>query len=293
MSTAHVLGDWGTTRLRLYRVEGGAVNARLNGPGALEGRADAALAERLEVWKAEGDLTEVVLCGMAGASGALVSAGYVACPADIGAWLASRARLEVVGVSVSVLPGLSCRENGVPEVMRGEEAQVFGAMALDPALARGEHVIALPGTHCKWVRVRDGVIEGFRTHPTGELFALLTGQSTLTGPDTPGEGTFDDGFARGLDRCGEPLTGAIFEARAARMLDRRSKDWSRGFLSGLLIGSEVRQQASAGREVILIGDPTLSTLYENALKTFGSTARRIDGDEAVVAGLKLAKESAA
>ncbi|KPH64500.1 2-dehydro-3-deoxygalactonokinase [Novosphingobium sp. ST904] len=286
----YVLGDWGTTRLRLFRLDGEDVVARLSGPGALEGHAEAALAERLESWKAEGPLSEVVLCGMAGAPGALVAAGYAACPADAAKWLSSRTRLEVAGIPVSVLPGLSCHADGVPEVMRGEEAQVFGALALHPDLAEGEHLIALPGTHCKWVAVRDGTITMFRTHPTGELFALLAGQSTLTGPDTPGEGTVDEGFARGLERCGEPLTGALFEARGARMLDGRSKDWSRGYISGLLIGGEVAARVTPGASVVLIGDPALSALYDRALEGLGCTARRIDGDAAVLAGLRIAKE---
>jgi 2-dehydro-3-deoxygalactonokinase len=290
MSVNHVLGDWGTTRLRLFRLDGEDVVARLNGPGALEGNADAALAERLETWKAEGPLSEVVLCGMAGAPGALVAAGYAACPADAAKWLSSRARLEVSGIPVSVLPGLSCKDSeGVPEVMRGEEAQVFGALALHPELGSGEHLIALPGTHCKWVSVVNGTIVGFRTHPTGELFALLAGQSTLTGPDTPGEGTFDEGFARGLDRCEDSLTGALFEARAARMLDGRSKDWSRGYISGLLIGGEVAAQVPNGISVVLIGDPALSALYDRALAARGCTSRKIDGDAAVLAGLAIAK----
>jgi 2-dehydro-3-deoxygalactonokinase len=290
MSVNHVLGDWGTTRLRLFRLDGEDVVARLNGPGALQGNAEAALAERLETWKAEGPLSEVVLCGMAGAPGALVAAGYAACPADAAKWLSSRARLEVSGIPVSVLPGLSCKDSeGVPEVMRGEEAQVFGALALHPELGSGEHLIALPGTHCKWVSVVNGTIVGFRTHPTGELFALLAGQSTLTGPDTPGQGSFDEGFARGLDRCEDSLTGALFEARAARMLDGRSKDWSRGYISGLLIGGEVAAQVPNGISVVLIGDPALSALYDRALAARGCTSRKIDGDAAVLAGLAIAK----
>ena len=294
MSVKHVprfvLGDWGTTRLRLFRMADGDVDARLDGPGALAGDAEGALAERLDVWKAEGALSEVVLCGMAGAPGALVAAGYAACPADAAHWLSSRTRLEVAGIPVSVLPGLSCKDSeGVPEVMRGEEAQVFGALALHPELGQGEHLIALPGTHCKWVSVVNGTIVGFRTHPTGEMFALLAGQSTLTGPDTPGEGTFDDGFARGVERCEEPLTGALFEARAARMLDGRSKDWSRGYISGLLIGGEVAAQVPAGISVVLIGDQALVALYDRALAARGCTSRKIDGDAAVLAGLAIAK----
>lgn len=292
MSDTYVLGDWGTSRLRLYRMTDGQLTGRLDGPGAgvLDTPAATVLAERLSVWLDDGPISDVTLCGMAGAPGALVEAGYAACPAGSGTWLGSLTPIEVNGVRVQVLPGLSCRSAAnVPEVMRGEETQVFGALALHPELSEGRHLIVLPGTHSKWVEIEDGTILRFRTHPTGELFALLAAKSTLTGTDTPGEGTFDDGFARGLKRCGEPLTAALFEARAARMLDRRSKDWSSGYLSGLLIGSEVGMEARTRPAVVVIGDAALSHLYERTLARTGCAIRRIDGDAAVVAGLDMAR----
>lgn len=291
MSTAHVLGDWGTSRLRLYRISGGAVTGRLDGPGigTAAGSASAVLADRLGQWLAEGPLESVTLCGMAGARGALVEAGYAPCPASRDDWLRSRSRLNVASLPVAVLPGLSCRSGGVPDVMRGEETQIFGALSLHPELARGEHVIALPGTHCKWVRLRDGAVEAFSTWPTGEFFALLSEQSTLTGQPSPGSGTFDDGFERGLARRGDPVMTALFEARAARMLDGKSREWSRGLLSGLLIAAELAALSDAESDVALIGEPELVALYERALAQSGRTARRIDAEAAVIAGLELAR----
>ncbi|MCJ2182786.1 2-dehydro-3-deoxygalactonokinase [Novosphingobium sp. 1949] len=289
MSGARVLGDWGTTNLRLYRVEGGVVTARQDGPGALCAVPAQVLAERLAVWQAQGPIDDVVLCGMAGARGALVDAGYVACPADRDAWLARPSRTRVGGLDVTVLAGVCAHaEGGVPDVMRGEEAQIFGAMALEGDLAVGRHLIVLPGTHCKWVEVNDGVLQGFRTYPTGELFALLTSQSTLLGPDTPGEGVFEEGFARGLSRSGEALSGALFEARAARLLDARSREWSRGYISGLLIGTEVAAEAGLSASVVLIGDKGIVDLYETALTRATAMVRRIDGEAAALAGLALA-----
>ncbi|MBT0671365.1 2-dehydro-3-deoxygalactonokinase [Novosphingobium profundi] len=289
MSTARVLGDWGTTHLRLYRVEDGVVTDRLDGPGALSADPAGILAERLALWREKGPIGDVVLCGMAGAKGALVDAGYVACPAGLADWLAGPTRTEVAGLPVTVLAGVCGHmAGGVPDVMRGEETQIFGAIALRPELGTGRHLIVLPGTHCKWVEVVDGTLRAFRTHPTGELFALLAGQSTLTGPETPGEGTFEEGFARGLERAGQPLSGALFEARAARLLDGRSKDWSKGYLSALLIGGEVAAEAEAGTSVLLVGDGGIVALYEKALAHRDARAQRIDGEEAVLAGLALA-----
>lgn len=290
MSATRVLGDWGGTNLRLFRVQDGAVTARLEGPGttALSGNAAEVLAERLAVWLADGPIAGVTLCGMAGSPAGLVVAPYAPCPAKVGQWQATPARIMVAGVAVDILPGLSCRDaHGVPDVMRGEEAQVFGAIALDPTLGEGRHVIVLPGTHSKWVTLEDGAITAFRTAPTGEVFALLAGQSSLTGNDAPGDGSFDDGFARGLSRASEAPLGALFEARAARLLDGRSRDWARGYLSGLLIGAEVAQFAPVDSPVAIIGAPALAALYARALAARALPFARIDGDAAVLAGLSL------
>jgi len=290
VTDAYVLGDWGSTRLRLFRLVGENVTDRVEGPGIIAtGIVPArALAGRLAAWP---NIADVTLCGMAGARGGLIEAAYVACPTTAADWHGQRVTTEVQGVPVAVLAGLSDRsDTGVPDVMRGEETQIFGTLALDPALLAGEHVFVLPGTHSKWVQVGDGAVRKFRTCPTGELFALLSGASSLVGDDQAGSGDFDEGFARGVERAGEAMIAALFEARAARLLDGRGRDWSRGYLSGLLIGGEVAAQATGG--VVLIGDPALCGLYARALDAFGHPHRRIDGDAASLAGLTLARGKA-
>lgn len=283
-----VIGDWGSTRLRLFLVENGETVARLDGPGVtqLVEPAERVLARMLSIWLAKGPIGGITLCGMAGSPAGLAIAPYVPAPADVDMWHRSRARLRVMGLEVEILPGLSCRTaEGVPEVMRGEETQVFGALALKPDLREGQRLFALPGTHGKWVSTSGGAITGFRTAPTGEVFAAITAHTSLTGQDAPGEGSFDDGFLRGLVRSSEPLAGALFEARAARLIDGRSKDWARGYLSGLLIGAEVAQFGSGVQDVTMIGDPALAALYGAALAHHGGTSQILDGEAAVIAGL--------
>lgn len=286
-----VIGDWGSTRLRLFLVENGETTARLDGPGVtqLVEPAERVLARLLSVWLATGPIEAITLCGMVGSPAGLAVAPYAPCPVDAEGWHHARTRLRVLGHDVEILPGLSYRTaDGVPEVMRGEETQVFGAMALNPALREGERLFALPGTHGKWVSTCDGAITDFRTAPTGEVFAAITGHTSLTGPDTPGEGSFDDGFGRGLARSAEPLSGTLFEARAARLLDGRSRDWAKGYLSGVLIGAEAAQFDIGAQDVTLIGDPALAALYASAIAHHGGSSQQVDGESAVVAGLSHA-----
>jgi len=284
-----VFGDWGTSRLRLFRMEGGAPVHRVDGPGIAEAGPRAAEVLRVALAELGGPKPDaVLLCGMAGARGALIEAPYVPCPARVPEWVAAAASLRLDDIAVTVAAGLSCRNwNGGADVMRGEETQLFGAMRLRPDLAEGEHLVIHPGTHAKWIRLAGGAVERFHTVPTGELFALLTRHSTLLRAGT-GEGEAGDGFAHGMERAAAGgLLPGLFEVRAAQLIDQRSAAYAKAFLSGLLIGAEVNGlERMLGRlgTVTLIGDPALTAEYARALD--GRRAIELmDGEACARAGL--------
>lgn len=290
-----VLGDWGSTRLRLWLRRDGVTLATAEAPGVLVGRQSPAEILRAALDRL-GTLAHgcpVVLCGMAGARGGLAEAAYIPCPAGRDAWFAAGMTLALDDLAVTILPGFSCRdEHGRPDVMRGEEAQVFGALAqheADDALAD----IVLPGTHSKWVRVEQGRITRFATCPTGELHARLLGSSMA--PAVQGDGTdaSAEGFSAGLDRAyeGSPLLASLFEARAGRLLDGRSEQWSAGYLSGLLIGGEIAAMTRSFARAtapLVIGSADLVPLYRDAFAKFGVDCRAADGEICVLAGLEMA-----
>ncbi|WP_083672081.1 2-dehydro-3-deoxygalactonokinase [Sphingomonas montana] len=290
-----IAGDWGTSRLRLFRLRGSRVTKMLEGPGigVVAGPPGDVLAATLAPWFAQGLPTdaEIMLCGMAGSRGGIAEVAYAECPVDAAGWRAHAGTVAVGTLRVVIAPGLACvREDGAPDVMRGEETQIFGMLALHPALAQGRHCIALPGTHGKWAEVADGRVLGFRTFLTGELFALLRDRSILTtagGDDSGG----DEGFADGLARAeAGGYLGALFEARAAQLRAGRSRGWAVGFLSGLTIGHEVREAlpgVAADGEVMLVGDPALTRLYGQALARHGRSATYGDGSAAALAGLRV------
>jgi 2-dehydro-3-deoxygalactonokinase len=282
-----VIGDWGNSRLRLWRLENGTIADRREGPGMSRIDApQAALARLLDGWAAE----QVILCGMAGARGGLHETPYVCCPADRADWSGGRGRFDLAGRTIILAPGIAgSNDDGRPDVMRGEETQVFGAMALDPDMSAGRHLVVLPGTHSKWVSLEDGRITGFDTHMTGEMFALL-GASTLCLADAAVANDDDVGFAAGLARSteGSALTASLFEARAAQLREGRSPGWARGFVSGLLIGTETRAETMSGpTSVIMIGDPLLTARYKEALAHWSVNATIMDGEECAIAGLRL------
>lgn len=296
MSHWHVLGDWGSTRLRLWHIRGGRVVDRREGRGVVGlpvAPADELRATLAEWIARDGPPARITLCGMAGARGGLAEAGYAPCPLNAADWAQQATRLEIDGIPVIIGSGCAAASPGaaIDDVMRGEEAQVFGALALAPELATGDHRIVLPGTHSKWVSLRDGAIVALRTFLSGELFALLQG-SSLVPPGTDVTGAeAEAGFTQGLAqaRAGTSLAGGLFAARAAQVRHGQAASWAAGYLSGLIIGSEVTEMARDGgtRPITLIGGGALVARYAAALDALGLASQALDGDLCVLAGLEM------
>ncbi|MEO7385234.1 MAG: 2-dehydro-3-deoxygalactonokinase [Novosphingobium sp.] len=293
MSRFTILGDWGTTRLRLWQMTDGEITGQSEGPGigALTLSPAATLREAMVPLIAGTTPDRIVLCGMAGARNGLHEAPYAECAATAETWARECARLDFDGVPAFIAAGLAAHDSArnTHDVMRGEETQVFGALMLHPALQHGRHQLVLPGTHAKWVTIEEGQVTGLRTFITGELFALLGRSSLLaTGPNSDKSGQ-NDGFAAGLEQAqsGGGLSGALFTARSAQLRQSRSPGWAKGYLSGLLIGHELAEIKTLPRAVTVIAAGGLSGHYLAAMTAFGVTGHALDGDACSLAGLEL------
>lgn len=287
-----MLCDWGTSRLRAYLQVDDGVVARCEGPGigALISPAVETLRETLQPWRNALGLDQIVACGMVGSRNGILEVPYVQAPAGLSEWAAGALTYQAKDGPLLIAPGI-CAPNfaGIPDVMRGEETQIFGAIACHNALARGRHMLLLPGTHSKWVHVADGRIEMAQTYVTGELFALLKEQSSLLRAGDSGEPP-GDGFTAGLARASQSgLSASLFETRAAQLTQARPRAWAREFLSGLLIGDEisVALRTCEPTSVVLIGENALTMRYREALSGHGIVTTCLDGDQCVVAGLRL------
>jgi 2-dehydro-3-deoxygalactonokinase len=284
VSGSRVIGDWGNTRLRLWRLENDVVVERREGPGiAQTGDLQGVLAAALGDWGA----VRITLCGMAGARNGLREAPYLACPADVQGWASQKIALELGGRTIAITPGLASL-NGRTDVMRGEETQIFGAMELDPSLESGTRWLVLPGTHSKWVCVVDGRIEAFRTFMTGELFEMLQRSSLFAAGGACAKGELNAGFRDGLDSVSEraALSSLLFEARSAQLVGGKSASWASEFVSGLLIGSEIAEMGAEG-DLAVVAEPHLASRYDDALSHFGLECKVYDGEACTIAGLSL------
>ncbi len=277
--------DWGTSSLRAARLDaqGQVVDERASAQGILTiapGGFPDAFNALCNGWQQDGALT--LMSGMVGSRQGWLEAPYCPCPAgfdDIAQQLA-----WVEPGRVAIVPGMSCEHDGVPDVMRGEEVQVFGALRL---LGLQDATVVLPGTHSKWVTVRQGRIEHFATWMTGEFYALLRQHSILsrTLPAQDGEldiAAFDQGVDHALQAAS--LMGSAFSARTLSLFERLSAAALPSYLSGLVIGEELRAQAPQASSVVVMGAPALTQRYDRALAHCGIATQHI-GAQATWQGL--------
>ena len=278
--------DWGTTTLRGALLdEAGKVLAEKSAPlGILNvpgGDFAGTFAANFSDWMRDA-ASLCLISGMAGSRQGWQEAPYVPCPAGPDELIE---RLHWVEPGrIAIVPGLSVEQGGVPDVMRGEEVQIFGALRLT-GITHG--LFVLPGTHNKWVTVQSGRVTGFRTCMTGELYGLLSQHSILSRTTDAAAPLDEEAFRQGLQRAagGESVLHTLFGARALALFERLSPAASASYLSGLLIGEELRtQEFENGREVVLIGAPALTTRYALALSLAGVGTRTL-GAEATWAGL--------
>jgi len=286
-----IAGDWGTTKLRLALCDSAGIVQRRSGPGIgqIEQSPEEIFLSLSADWRAEHGRLSAYLCGMVGSRMGWREAPYAPCPANPHSLNRGALSFTTDTIAVSLVPGLACTNPlGAPDVMRGEETQILGALIAHPELAQGRHLLILPGTHTKWVELRDGAIHSFMTVPTGEVFALLRAQSTL-GKNVP-EDTLPSaaGFAQGLARK-QRLLPSLFEVRSRQLTDGMTGADALGFLSGLLIGAEIEgalESYPGFAAARLIGDPALSALYAEALAMHKVDSLALDGGDCAFAGLR-------
>ena len=277
--------DWGTTSCRAYLIgaDGKVLDRLADGPGILkveQGAFGAALDAMIGRW----DTLPVVLSGMIGSRQGWREAPYATCPAGADDIVATLATIDHAGRGIALVPGLSTDNGGMPDVMRGEETQIFGALALS---GHDEGIFLLPGTHSKWALVKAGRIASFRTFMTGEVFGALKDHTILG--RLMSEGSDAEGFARGVREgaavgSAGALLNRMFATRTYGLMDKLSGAALSDYLSGLLIGAEIAEATRRSKgAVTIIASPALAQRYTDALALLGHKST-LAPDDCVAAG---------
>jgi 2-dehydro-3-deoxygalactonokinase len=291
---AALLGiDWGTTNRRAYLLgaDGALLRRHEDEYGILKvgvGNFEASLSALLETLGLEA--ADIVMSGMVGSRNGWHQVPYLTTAHPLAAL--PDALIDIAapfeGVRCRIVPGYQAVDaHGTPDVMRGEETQIFGALR-----AAGDDAwYLLPGTHSKWVHVAQGRITEIMTFMTGELFALLSAHGTLASLKSD-DATLAEPFEAGLQAAQRSgFTHAAFGCRALVVTDTMPAAHASSYLSGLLIGAElagIRQKSGEYPRgpVQIIGSPKLAARYAEALRLFDMPSRLHEPDEVYVAALR-------
>jgi len=286
--------DWGTTNRRAWALgpDGRAMAERADSSGLLAVQ-DRRFAESLSVflgdWVEASPNVPVVIAGMAGSRLGWVEVPYVAAPAPLSGL--AKALMKAGRIASSdcwIVPGMSFDSTAQPEVMRGEECQILGALL---RRQQSDGVFVLPGTHSKWARVADQRLIEFRTYITGELFNLLKQSGTIA-QLMAGDAEDKDSFARGVLATGPDteLLNRLFSVRSLALFGRLEGKVLASYLSGLLVGTEMRDALTALPELaktgaICVGSPAMLARYQACASLLGLKLDGIDNKDVLPAAL--------
>jgi 2-dehydro-3-deoxygalactonokinase len=276
--------DWGTTRLRAFlcniKADGSLkLVTRSGGLGVSKSplNFEKTLMQCISSWEFEYGKLPVLMSGQIGSSIGWKETAYLACPISPQKLAKNCIHFNCNGYDISVIPGLSCQlQNDNYDCMRGEELQILGWLQLAEENQKGTHLICLPGTHTKWVLVEDGKIKLFKTALTGELFDLIANHSVLIQEKSTlfNQASFDSGAAFTLDSEMGNFMHGLFSVRSRQLFGQLSADDATSYLSGLLIGSDIRAAMNATEwnlakmdKVSIIGAPHLSRCFARVLES--------------------------
>jgi len=289
--------DWGSSALRAALIDalGQVLQTRQFERGILKvapGQFEAVFEQCLGDWMAEHQPL-CLISGMAGSRQGWQEAPYCPCPAG---FEALGRHLLWIKPDVALVPGLHCVHQtaasvpwaGQDDVMRGEEVQVFGALALT---GLQEAQLILPGTHSKWVAVRQGKIVHFQTFMTGEVFAVLSQHSILARTMLADAAFNEAAFVHAVQLAqeGPGVLAHAFGTRTSALFERLPAEHLGSHLSGLLIGEELRAMRQSTGPLVLVGSALLTARYELALHTLGRQATALHQEATWAGHLALAR----
>jgi 2-dehydro-3-deoxygalactonokinase len=274
--------DWGTSNFRAFLLDAdGNIRDRRKAPCGVLHVTDGRFAETLRAeigdWLARGE-DRVLACGAVGSREGWREMPYLPCPIGVAEVARGTVAVPFAGAQVRLVPGVGYVDaQGVPDTMRSEETQIAGIRGV----LGGHGLVCLPGTHSKWARLRGGRIVSYTSHMTGEVFGALRSHTIFarTMRDGPTDWTaFELGLARAGDVGG--WLHHMFGVRALCVTGGLSQTAAPWYLSGLVIGHEVRVALPPGELVHLVGEPILTALYARAITVLGGEVRIEDTDAA-------------
>ncbi len=305
--------DWGTTSFRLRLVEAESLTI-IEEESTKQG-----IAETFQLWKQSRENEEkrlsfyldiilthvkaieersgtsladvpVIISGMASSSVGMIDLPYKNLPFSV-----TGEDLEIHTIKASenvthevvVISGVRTAD----DVMRGEETKLIGCAALGKVY---DAIYIFPGTHPKNVEVKNGQAIDFKTYMTGEFFDLLSKKSILSvsvkkGGDFQADKNLQS-FKEGVHESMQSnLLHSSFLVRTNDVFKKLSLEENYFYLSGLLIGTELKDVINESRNITVVSNKAMCDQYITALNFLGfpksnMQLKSMNADEALLKG---------
>lgn len=287
--------DWGTSRMRVFAFDDAdrLVGQSSDGPGMnslAQAGFEPALLSQIAPFRQPGRTLSVVICGMVGSRQGWKEAPYLDLPVPLNSVADATCHVDTSDplLKVHILPGLAQRNPQSPDVVRGEETQLLGLVCAQKVR---DALVCLPGTHSKWLTVKDGQVIASRTFMTGELFDLIAHRSVLRHSVSDGfdKVAFIQGVRKAAAAPGDVLP-ELFRMRASDLLFGGDPIARISSLSGQLIGVELGTALPETQSSVVhvIGSQPLAERYQIAASELGRSVKVHNGDDMVIHGLTAA-----
>jgi 2-dehydro-3-deoxygalactonokinase len=280
----YIAVDWGTSRMKAYLCEFNddlcvTILDEVTCAGVQKKRGEFAqtFLRATAEWRLKYGALSVLMAGQIASSIGWRESPYVACPVAPADIIEASISFSCEQHDIFMLPGLSCQlANGHFDVMRSEDVQVLGWLQAEPSHRQGRYLICLPGTHTKWVLVNNGIIEVFKTAMTGELYDLLSTSSVLIQSAAVDfdQNCFDEGAQYTISSVSGSLIHGLFSVRTKQLFEGMDANQASSYLSGLLIGSDVRAAVNAQEwdisvlnGIVVVGEDHISRLFQQILQS--------------------------
>ena len=285
--------DWGTSSFRAYLIKNNIVSDRIETKDGMKfinnNSFEKTFISLVENWLDDYQTIEVLASGMVGARQGWSEAPYQETPCNLNNIKFILPKINDNRITLKIFSGISQIDQ--PDVMRGEETQVAGFFNDNPNF---EGSVCLPGTHSKWIKVKDQNLVKFQTFMTGELFEVIS-QNTVLMHSVKSNKTDQEELLKSVDLIfkNPSLFGnALFKLRADDLINSRNKIIYKSRLSGYLLGLELLGSIDYWKKskIALIGNKELNKLYSYVLKDRVSSIVFYEAEDMTLKGLKYFKE---
>jgi 2-dehydro-3-deoxygalactonokinase len=302
MNNSFFIGcDWGTStfRLRLFNISKQKIEGEISNSDGV--------ASTFGLWQAQGrkhliskeqffrqklkikvdalagmlqinlDGIPIVISGMASSSIGMLELKYADLPYELDGSNATTVKIladDDLTNDIILISGVKTSN----DVMRGEETQLIGLMSLleQGKILPGKAVLIFPGTHSKHIYIDEKRMNDFQTFMTGEMYGLLSQHSILADSvdNKKTEMLTEEDmniFKKGIHASSNSsLLHNIFSVRTNQLFGVVDKHQNGIYLSGLLIGAELRSMLSQENlPIILCSNNILHDYYKVGLEELG------------------------